>query len=488
MSDTSWRGQWWVPDQPDLAVPGTLHINAEGRPRLELVGGFDTDIRTPLPGGDGYTVSIGSRDFPLVHGASGPKRFTLIGTHATRSSGSGFLRDEIVMQDLRPNRILRGIHMQHLDEPAFIRAHQQLDRLLHWSARSTFKLRPLLADAGSTIRDRTAATHQVEPVTASYNDMTIRLRVRGTPFNIVHRPVANRRSMETEESATLDFDTPEPTSFDAFDTVFKDMQDLLTLSAYQACGSLRQVLIFRTSEIHPGSSDTAEVEVLGPPVFQSDVEMKEKPHHDFLFTLEDLDFPELVPRWLALKDRARLGFNILFGLRYISTGYVGTRLLGVATAAENIHRELCPTSTPLPKSTYRQLKKKIMAAIADEPDELRNFVNQGLRNDPSYYDRMLDLASIPDAEAVDRLLTNRPEWAKRLKNARHDLAHANERSAIDSDASVALWLLEVTYALLCLVAISKLGLGAEVQRRALDNPKIHHASREFAKVLTTPMS
>ena len=44
-----------------------------------------------------------------------------------------------------------------------------------------------------------------------------------------------------------------------------------------------------------------------------------------LFTLEDLDFGELVPRWLALKDKTWLGYNILFGLRYIGAGYSSGR-------------------------------------------------------------------------------------------------------------------------------------------------------------------
>ena len=113
-------------------------------------------------------------------------------------------------------------------------------------------------------------------------------------------------------------------------------------------------------------------------------------------------------------------------------------------------------------------------------------MKNGLRNNPTYNERMLELASIPDAEAVDRLLTDRAEWAQRLKNARNNLAHANDVSAQDTDAASALWLLEVTYALLCLVAMAKLGLSPEVQRRALDNTKIIFAAHEFKKQLAMP--
>jgi hypothetical protein len=188
-----------------------------------------------------------------------------------------------------------------------------------------------------------------------------------------------------------------------------------------------------------------------------------------------------VPRWLALKEEARLGFNILFGLRYIRNGYVGTRLLGVATAAESIHRALYSTSTPLPKAEFRELKKKLKHAVSEESEAVRNYVNN-LQNHPAYRDRLLELASIPDSGAVDTLLTDREAWASQLRDARHDLAHANE-TADDSRESGALWLLEVTYALLCLVAMERLGLSAELQRRAVAHPTMIWAARQFRKSL-----
>lgn len=484
MDEQSWRGHWWDPAHPEVAIPGTFYSGPEGRMRLELVGGFDTEIRTPLPGGNGFSVDGDSRDLPLIHGTSGAELFTLIGTHASHTSGSGFFGGGIVEQDLSPNRALRGVHLGSPSESRFVRAHLQLERLLHWSARSTFNLRLLLGESG---RESTAATHPIEPLTASYNDVQIGLRVRSTMFNLSHRPVANRRSMETNEWATLDFDAPELVPFNFFDTLSKDMQDLLTLSSYAPCGSQARAVVFPVSERRAGSPDVKEVELLGRQIFQSDTKTAEKSHHDFLFTLEDIEFRELVPRWLKLKEAARLGFNILFGLRYISSGYVGTRLLGVATAAESIHRALCPTSTPLPKQVYRDLKRALLKAVEGETQAIHDFVNIGLRNDPTYNQRMLDLASIPDASTVDLLLTDRVEWASRLKAARHDLAHANERSE-NAASSEAFWLLEITYALLCLVAMSRLGFDADVQRRALGHPKIQWASRQFKKELTAPPS
>ncbi|HVT63695.1 MAG TPA: HEPN domain-containing protein [Mycobacteriales bacterium] len=477
MDERNWRGKWWLPGGPDEPVAGTLYCAADGGLRLELIGGFDTEVRTPLPSGNGYTVSMESRDLPLIHGRSGGEAFTLIDCFAINTSGGMHPRN-IVKQDLVANRALRGVLLDSLDEPVFVRAYLQVERLLKWADRSTFDLQRLMNEERTQVLERKASTHAVEPVSAEHGDMTVSLMVRGTEFYIKDRVVANRRSMETVEWATLRFEIPEPASYSAYDEVAKDLQDLLTLCAYEACGAHSRTLVCELPSSSGDGMDSEEIEVLGRQIFSTPQEADTQ-HHNFLFTLRDVEFTDLVPRWLSLKDEARLGFNILFGLRYIRSGYVGTRLLGVATAAESIHRALCETSTPLPKAVFRELKKKLNQAVADEPEIVQNFV-RNLQNNPAYKDRMLELASIPDDEAVDRLLSDRLAWASQLRDARHDLAHANE-TADDGRESGALWLLEVTYALLCLVAMARLGMSAELQRRAVEHPTMIWAARQFRK-------
>ncbi|MCX4557461.1 hypothetical protein OHA02_14750 [Streptomyces phaeochromogenes] len=484
MAERSWRGTWWSAEEPEVTCPGTLYCADDGYLRLELVGGFDVTVRTPLPEGNGFSVSEESRDFPIIHGESGNMLFTLLGNSAIHASGSGFFGGEIVKQDWSSDRALRGVHLPSLEERIFIRGHLRLERLLHWSNRSTFDLSLVLKD-GEATGERKVGIHSVEPATAMRDDMQISLRVITDQFSVKHKPVSNERLLEATERAVLTFNPSEPGSYGAFDRINKDMQDLLTLCSYAPCRAHGQSLVYEISEARPDSTPRMkEVEVMGRQVYRTEKEKKESSSRDFLFTLAEADFPELVPKWLDLKDKARLGCNILFGLRYIGNGYVGTRLLGVASAAESIHAALRSASTPLPKAQYRALKRKLLAAINDEPEEIQEFVKTGLRNNPTYSERMLELASIPDSEAVDRLLTDRRLWATMLKNARNDLAHANERASQDPDSTPAHWLLEITYALLCLVLMAELGISAEKQRSALDHPRIRMASRQFKKELS----
>ena len=475
VAEQSWRGTWWVADEPDVQRDGILRCGDDGRLRLELVGGFNVTTRKPLPDG-GSTVDPAGRRFPLIHGTAAGQQFTLIETYATRSTGGLVRPDE---QDLSSNRALQGIHLRSLDEAVFETGHIQFERLLAWAHRTTIDL-DSVAEISGPSGEQTVIRRPLPAVVTVHEGIEIKLRVRSNDFNITHRPSANRRVVESVEWAVLDF-TPEAglSTYNAFDRLDKDMQDLLTLCSYDACGSLKQSLIYRGSEAHPASTHhPIEVSVMGRQVYHPQPVENEPGHHIFLFTLAELDFAELVPRWLALKETARTACNTLFGLRYISTGYVGTRLLGVASAAEGLHQAIRPESTPLPNAQYRALKKKLISAIADEPDDVRQFVNAELRNKPTLYHRLLDLASIPDQQAVDALIKDRSAWATALKDSRNDLAHANERESGDESVP-AVYLLEVTYALLCLVLMAELGISGETQRKALDHPGVEWVARRF---------
>lgn len=484
MAETeSWRGTWWVAGEPEWTRQGILHKDDEEQVTLELVGGFDVQVRVPLPSGKGYSVKAESRVIDMIHGIAEGESFTLIHPHDTRTSG-GIFGDAITKQDWSPQRVLKGIHLATLDERVFTRGHVQFEYLLHWTSRTTLSVTHEARSGEPRASSRVERQDQQLTAAARYRKTRIGLRVRSHDFNVERRPAASTTTVQTTEWAVLDIDEPEAVSYDAFDTIDKDLQDLLTFCAYAPAAAQGRSLIFETSDAHPGRGNRPnEVEIIGPQIYRGRSRESEKGHHDYLFTLDAIDFADLVPKWLALKERTRMGCNILFGLRYISQGYLGTRLLGIATAAENLHRGLRPATAPLSGEQYASLKAKLRSALVDEPNEIREFASTRLHNVPTYRDRLLDLANIPDAAVVDDLLTDRERWVKMLKESRNDLAHANERSEVNADVTPAFWLLEITYALLHLVLIAELGLGEDVQRKAMSHPRISWARAQFREVL-----
>lgn len=472
----AWRGNWWDPSAPQTTFPGTLHCDENGNLKLELIGGFDFSIREKIPGVAGYRVRRESRDMEILHGISGNERFTLLHSSPTHTSGPGMFDGQITKQDWGPNQALRGVHLETIDSPIFIRAHLQLERLIHWSSQSAFSI--ATEEDGEGKRKRRLERVKVDPSSIEYEDMTVSLRILSHDLRYDDRIISNERLAGGSERAVLTCTPKTPAACKDFDRIQKDLQDLLTLSSYNPCGALSRTLVYETD------GRVKEVEVMGRQIYRTPPSSR-NPSGEMILSLSDVDFVDIIPNWLALKDRVRTGCNILFGLRYIEKGYIGTRLLGVATAAESIHSALRSATSPIPKAEYRRLKKKILDAISDEDESLVSFVKTGLHNNPTYNERMLELASIPDTEAVDILLGDRQKWATALRKSRNDLAHANERSSNGVETSQAFHLLEVTYALLCLVLLSELGISREVQKRAVEeNPRISFLSGEYKEGVT----
>ncbi|MYT70734.1 MULTISPECIES: HEPN domain-containing protein [unclassified Streptomyces] len=476
MNERTWRGHWWESDNPEMKIPGTLRCTEEGEATLQLIGGFDIRVRQPLPNGGGYSVSIKPRSITLIHGISGSEKFTLLDVSHSGTWGPGFLDDEITGQNWDAIRVLRGVHLTSLDDPIFTKFRLGFERLRQWSNRSAFVVTKEKRE-GNPRSARRVEIAPVDPVTARHGELEISLRHLSRDFSYEDDVVSNEGSLSAREAADITLTPPHPVHCKHFDETEKDLQDLLTLSTYEPCGAVGRWLTYTSTRGTP-----KEVEVIGRQIYRTASRRKRSTERDMLFTLGDIDFENLIPKWLHTKGKARTGCNILFGLRYIERGYGGTRLLGVASAAESIHRSLRSASTPITKTEYKRLKSKILASISDEGEEIISFVKNGLHNNPTYNERMTELASIPDETAVDSLLGDRDRWATRLKRARNDLAHANERSSDGVENLEAFWLLEVTYALLCLVLMAEIGISPENQRRAVvENSVIRRASDEFKK-------
>lgn len=60
---SEWTGHWWLPEDPERAIPGVLRYVPGDGLRLSLIGGFEDRITRPIDGG--VAVMEGSRSWPL---------------------------------------------------------------------------------------------------------------------------------------------------------------------------------------------------------------------------------------------------------------------------------------------------------------------------------------------------------------------------------------------------------------------------------------
>lgn len=64
-----WAGLWWLPEEPDKRVPGTLRYDGEGHVMLSIIGAFEDRITSnPAPGLTLYHE--GTRTWDVIHGVA----------------------------------------------------------------------------------------------------------------------------------------------------------------------------------------------------------------------------------------------------------------------------------------------------------------------------------------------------------------------------------------------------------------------------------
>ncbi len=483
MSEIRWKGNWWLPEDPNDTTPGTLHYGDDGQLRLELIGGFTFEVRTPIA--NGFTVNLRDPSFPVIHGRCGSERFTLLETHAVHSSGGIF--SDISDQTLSALRGLRGIHVSSAQEAVFDSAEVQLEYLLGWTRQTTMQAKIAINDELWT-GEQAGNSKPVDDLTTSYGGVTFTLKIPYTQFRVADDPRASRRAMTSDEWAELELTNPSPMSLEGFNHIIKAMADMMTLCANAPSGALKRTLWFTGSEAHPTPQGRrSEVEVMGRQVHQPAPQADEPALIEYLFTLHDIGFDVIVPAWLALYENAPTACSVLFGLKYISQGYTSTRLLSAASAAEALHQAL-HDSSPYNDTDFKDLLAKVLDSYSGDDTAskaARKFIRERLTNHMTYRDRIVALAAIPDPEAVKSLLPNIQNWATLLKRARNSVAHAakNQTDTVELARSAELQysLTEVTYALLSIILMAELHLPAETQRRAASIQPFAIAADHFAK-------
>lgn len=410
-----WQALWWLPDNPTDKVPGIFRYSPFDGLELLLLGGFET---TEV-GSTGISFQKEEKRWPIILGEDASQPFTLLDCTLTALWPSGDTRPR--KQNISAQTALAGCHLREKGAPTFSHVEASIENLSVWAANSVLhERRPVNkadGEAAALPSDGPAKT-----ITAQLPASTARLAHShtydyfGRTTGSVYRKVS--------DTAVVGFEPHEPQPMDTLLSMISDVQDLLSFSSNAACGVLWNRLYLppqttRPPDIH-GASTMKPVDVYRRPLVKGTPEAKAPREGQMLFTLADVQFEKILPRWFEVKDRFRATINMLLGLRYIPGGYLGTQLLTVVGAAEAFHLAL-ELDPPIPEDEFRQLKSALMEAV---PEERKQWISGLLaRNDPSLKKRLLDLAGRPGTQIMEQLLPNPEKWAKETRDARNNLTH-----------------------------------------------------------------
>lgn len=440
------RGYWWLPEAPDERMPGTLRITHDGRCELELIGGLNLSIgRSTL-----REENSGERPIsraPHIHGVSEGKPVTLLECFISKQMGFGSLGKG--HQNLHVQEALVGAHTA-ADEAAFRQAIVTVENLSSWLA-----LNDALASSGGS-GDNTVSLRDFSPQTCEIEGWSITARGLAQPFSAKYERA--RLTVQSEVEGYLVLTPSEPSRIREFHALVLELMDLLTLASGTASGQISLTLIHKDPIVQqlPGDARQTEwenrVESHGARIHTATPSADAAHDWEFQFTCRDVAFSDVVPAWISLRRRANEACNVFFGLFYAPPRYTEVRLLLVAIAAEAMHEALYPEELELSKEAFTRIRENLLKSL-DNPDELK-WAKSKLRNAPSFFERLKSLASKPPSADISEVTDDTDEWARRLKNARNNLAHTGNETSEEQLFELA----EITTSILALVLLTELGV------------------------------
>jgi len=476
-----WTGEWWRPEDPDGKLPGVLTFSPEDGLRLKLIGGWDYNVTHP--GQNGSTIVTDElQRWPVIVGVADGKLITLMSVQVVtaRSFGIGGMFGKPDKLELRAHTALVGVHMDDPNEPAFIAASAHVEDMTLWSRRTGIQETQFFGperDLSGTIELR-----HLDAVLVETGPLTVKLN------HYASHPYSDQTRSQTvtrvREHQGIRFEREDPQPLEYWLDLLGGMADLMSLSTLRACGLISmRVFLPATPDKwpndHPMRDQPHEITVYQVRVVTPRPDEKALTPRDYVLTLDDLAFEDLLPRWLEVRDRFAAARSMILGLRYVQDGYVETRVVTAVAAAESLHRALDP-APPIPADEFKQLRKVLLDAV---PAERKAWLADRLTvhsNVPTLKQRLLELVDRV-GEAGARLVHDRDVWAKAAKDARNNLAHVG---SADSDLNHLYAVAEVTASLVILNLLHELGVPQDRLQRAVDeHPVLSYAAKLARRVL-----
>lgn len=460
-------GHWWLDDDPDQLMPGTLRYDPDDGLQLHLIGGFEHRIFRQFSSGV-LAQQRGYRSWPVIRGlVDNNRKITLLDwvPGGTQMAGLPTPDSKLVRQKVIATTALVGAHVDGKDSNVFGSCIVTIENLNQWSDSSgiTCSLEPF--DPDGAVR--------VQPPgnpSATVNGTTVTLGHR-----YLHKDPEPSRGWTiggVTETPCIHLRREEPISVGTARSLAKAMQDLISLATHEACAIL-------SLQLKVASDPDQQVAVYFKDTVRGHAAARGAHRYEALFTCHDVPFEEVVHRWWEVRETFRAASSMVLGLRYAPARFVEGNLLTAVGAAEAMHRALKIDGPRMPEADFTKLR----ATLLDHtPEEHRAWVKSAIRNQPDLRDRLRALAGRPDQAAMAALVPNVERWADVATVARNSLAHEGhtpKHSLEELSTTV-----RVTTAVVLLNLLHALGISPERQREIVrDHPQLSYTADQAREIL-----
>ncbi len=399
----SYKGLFWLPENPDDQVSGTLSFSPEDGITLELIGLLGSDRNS----GKFFETKI-------INGFStNGKKLSLFKCYESNRSAS---YPGIETSILQASYLFVGANFINEDEICFNKIAVKLKNLDTWLGISGFDIQYNQDELSTNIYYKLPQSIEFK-INSSFN----------AKFNFISsnpsRSVFTKKAA-IEQSVQLILEPQ-----DKIDYHFKELlkqvhifQMFVTLSTYTASFPLE--IIFNSPKYYL-EFDAKKIPENIQLYYATSIKPKDKEiiHWDMLFSYRDIEnnFEKIINKWYGQHDKINSILGLFLDNFYNPGIFNENRFLNIAQALETYHRRFKKNNV-LPKDQH---KKRIENIINSFSDELKEWLKQKLSfsNEPTLKERIDELLKEYSNDTIQKLIKDFESFSKLVKDSRNYYTH-----------------------------------------------------------------
>ncbi|MGF1598084.1 MAG: HEPN domain-containing protein [Acidimicrobiales bacterium] len=425
--DQPFDGRWWWPGDADLVVGGRLFRDG-GFWHLALLGWLGP-----------YSSADSELDVPdVLHGQVGTTPFTLLDLVYQGSTRGG--QERPYRTSIIANRVLAGAHV--FADTRFNSASVRLANLNEWANRRPWEFS---FDRVDDRREESVAFSEPPPLTAQLPGAGVQL------WRNWGRSGGGLSDVKLSSSEIIHFDLETPRSLEEVEHEWvRPFRHLLELAASARCPVIELTLTLERDSNYP------DLVTVFSAVGDQHSEVKQS--FFFLFTLEEVDFSEVVEAWWELHSDLGIVPDLVAELRK-SDRHGGALFLTAASAVEGYHRHRNRRRKATPDH-----KRRLAGILDSAPVADREWLREKLRfsHEPTFADRISEVVLYAGPMFAD-LVGDLESWIQWVKNSRNSVAHRDPKmNRPEDDWKTTIWVTESIRWLMTLVLLNELGVPADI--------------------------
>lgn len=387
------QGRWWLPEHEDHKVFGTFRWDPSTGGTLEVQGELRPVVwkDNVLPDGSVQKYrdhpSRAEKQNPIIYGQAEHRAYTLL--NAFSISVHEFDMDDSI-EKLHVNRLMSGAWFDG-DDPEIDRVVIDVRHLTSWVNQTGLTTEHPRHDDADDDRFSMVIARSLPSLRTDHGQTSVRFgQSLSEEGDHIHE-------LGIRQRWSLSLVHPEPRPLTLFMDTASDIQDLVSIAVGQTAD-------FEDVRLqHPS---LPKLSMAGNPLgnWREDITYYARwsnrsassdpvKRHDMYFTLDDFGGVDGVGRWLNVAERYRTELSRAMATRYSASMFLEDRIMNLSAALDSFD--------------------KVRRSTGDQKVD--------------YVDRItycIDLAGEPFSNLIGQ---NPREWAKSVKEARHDLAHHRER-------------------------------------------------------------